>query len=318
MAKKPRTADDYDSPWKDALQLFLQAFVEFYFADIGGDIDWSRGYESLDKELHKIARRAKIGKRLADKLFKVWLKDGGERWLLIHVEVQIEFDKDFAERMFHYNVAAYQMYNRAVIGLAALCDGQPDWRPTSFHFGMWGCKTEVRFRIAKLIDYAREEPKLEVCTNPFGPITLATCKAIETRNDPVARGRWKLHLVKRFYGLKIPKEHVRLLVYVIDCMMTLPEEFERAFEADLAAFEEETQMKYVSSVERVILKREKEASHAEGLREGIADLLESKFGAPGLELLPKVESLRGLAELRKFAQFLKKAATLDELSAYFQ
>ena len=110
MAKKPLTPDEYDSPyWKSTLQLFLQAFLEFFFADIAADIDWTRGYQLLDKELAKIARRAKIGKILADKLFKVWLKGGREHWLLVHIEVQSEYDKDFAERMFRYNIAAYQM-----------------------------------------------------------------------------------------------------------------------------------------------------------------------------------------------------------------
>jgi Putative transposase, YhgA-like len=334
MAKKSRNPDDYDSPWKSELQVFLQPFLEFYFPDITADIDWPCGYDALDKELQKIARRAKIGKRLADKLFKVWLKDGGERWLLIHVEVQTDYDQAFAERMFHYNVAAYQMYNKDVVGVAALCDDRPDWRPTSFHYGMWGCKTEVVFRIAKLIDYADQGAELEAGANIFGPITLATCKAIETRNDPAARGRWKLHLVKWFHKLKLPREHLRMLFDVLDYMMTLPEEFERIFEAEVAKIEEEEQMRYVNSIERAILKREREAGLEEGIEkgreegiekgiekgllEGIAGILEAKFGDPGLELLPKVESLAGLAELRKFSQFLKKAETVSEVDQYLQ
>jgi hypothetical protein len=38
MAKKPRRTEEYDSPWKGTLQLFLQAFLEFFFADIADDI----------------------------------------------------------------------------------------------------------------------------------------------------------------------------------------------------------------------------------------------------------------------------------------
>ena len=41
-------------------------------------IDWRRPYESLDKELQQITPNARIGRRLADKLFKVWRKDGQE------------------------------------------------------------------------------------------------------------------------------------------------------------------------------------------------------------------------------------------------
>ena len=43
---------------------------------IHADIDWKRGYESLDTEFQQLIQEAQVGKRLADKLFKVWLKNG--------------------------------------------------------------------------------------------------------------------------------------------------------------------------------------------------------------------------------------------------
>jgi hypothetical protein len=120
-----RTRDDFDSPWKEALQRYLPFFLAFFFPDIHADIDWSRGYESLDKEFQKIARRAKRGKRIADKLFKVWLKDGSEQLLLVHIEIQGTYEKDFPGRMFDYNSGARQMYNTEVVSLAVLCDDDP-------------------------------------------------------------------------------------------------------------------------------------------------------------------------------------------------
>ena len=71
---------DYDSPWKEALDYFLPAFLEFFFPRVHELIDWERGYQSLDKELQQVVREAEVGKRLADKLFQVWLKDGQEAW----------------------------------------------------------------------------------------------------------------------------------------------------------------------------------------------------------------------------------------------
>src|SRR5882724_2693891 len=125
MARRTRT-DDFDSPWKDALQRYLRQFLEFFFPAIAADIDWQRGYEGLDKEFQQIVRRAKVGKGLADKLFKVWLRDGREHWLLIHVEVQGAVEEAFAERMFRYNLAAYALYNREVVSIAVLCDANPN------------------------------------------------------------------------------------------------------------------------------------------------------------------------------------------------
>jgi hypothetical protein len=82
-------AIDYDSPWKEALDRFFEACLAFFFPQAHADIDWSRRYEMLDKELQQIVRKAKQGRRYVDKLAKVWLKSGEQRWLLIHVEVQV-------------------------------------------------------------------------------------------------------------------------------------------------------------------------------------------------------------------------------------
>jgi len=47
---------DYDSPWKEIIEQFFPEFIAFFFPHIFADIDWSRGYEFLDKELQKIVR----------------------------------------------------------------------------------------------------------------------------------------------------------------------------------------------------------------------------------------------------------------------
>src|SRR5262249_30370308 len=94
---------DFDNPWKEGLEHFFDHFLAFFFPNADGAIDWSRGHESLDKELQQIVSESELGLRLADKLFKVWLKDGSETWILIHVEIQNQRDSEFAERMFVYN-----------------------------------------------------------------------------------------------------------------------------------------------------------------------------------------------------------------------
>ena len=102
MPAKQRLKLDLDSPWKEALLRYLPAFLQFFFPHVHEAVDWTRGYESLDKELHRIMPEAKVGTRLADMLFKVWLQDGRETWLLIHIEVQAQPDEAFPRRMFVY------------------------------------------------------------------------------------------------------------------------------------------------------------------------------------------------------------------------
>lgn len=41
----------YDSPWKAILERYFEPFMDFFFPGIHADIDWTRGYEFLHKEL---------------------------------------------------------------------------------------------------------------------------------------------------------------------------------------------------------------------------------------------------------------------------
>ena len=314
MAKSRKRVQEFDSPWKDTLQAFLPAFVLFFFPDIYADIDWARGYESLDKEFQKIARKAKVGKRLADKLFKVWLKDGTEHWLLIHVEIQGDAEIDFPQRMFQDNSAARQLYNIEVISLAVLCDESPSWRPTTFAYGRWGCKMELTFRIAKLLDYADKVEELEASDNPFAAVVLAHLKATETKRDPLTRKQWKLRIVKGLYKRNWTKDEIVQLFVAIDWMMDLPDDLGTEFDAEMDTFDEEEHMQYISSTER----RGEQRGYRKRLIESIAMDFDAKFGPSSSSLMTKVHSIDDLDSLRAFAKFLKRAQSIDEVRAYLK
>ncbi|MEQ9235851.1 MAG: hypothetical protein RIG66_17400 [Coleofasciculus sp. E2-BRE-01] len=116
------TPTDYDSPWKDAIENYFEDFIAFFLPEAQPEIDWSRGYEFLDKELRQVVRDAEVGRRLADKLAKVYLLTGEEAWVLIHIEVQSQEETNFAERMFVYHYRIFDRYKRNVASLAILGD----------------------------------------------------------------------------------------------------------------------------------------------------------------------------------------------------
>ena len=99
--------------------------LAFFFPDIERDVDWARGYESLDKELPKLERDAATGGRYADKLTKVWRGNGEERLVFIHVEVQGDPDHGFPRRMYVYNYRIYDRHQQPVVSLAILADDRP-------------------------------------------------------------------------------------------------------------------------------------------------------------------------------------------------
>lgn len=94
---------DYDSPWKEAMECYLEAFIAFFFPEVHAEVDWMRGYVFLNKELTRAVRDAEPGKRIADKLVRVYLPEGKETWPLIHIEIQCYTDARFEQRMYVYN-----------------------------------------------------------------------------------------------------------------------------------------------------------------------------------------------------------------------
>jgi hypothetical protein len=296
---------DYDSPWKEALDRYFEAFLLFFLPQAHADIDWTRGYEMLDKELQQIVAAAEQGRRFVDKLVKVWLKSGKETWLLIHVEVQTWKEEEFAKRMYVYNYRIFDRYDHEVVSLAILADDNPDWRPSSYGYGRWGCWTGTQFLPVKLLDYAPHWQALETAPNPFALVVLAHLKALETRQKPADRQAWKVRLVKGLYERGVSAEEVRQLFRFIDWMMDLPKPLDKLFWDEIHHYEEEKRMPFITTPERLGLEK--------GLLLGIEACLKVKFGPEGLKLLPEIRQLEDVPLLQTVLEAIETAPTPEEL-----
>jgi len=150
------TDSDYDSPWKEAIEVFFPDFMNFFFPVIHTAIDWSKGYQFLDKELQRVVRDAASGRRYVDKLVQVFLKGNRKAWLLIHIEVQGYYDTVFPQRMYIYHYRLFDRYRVRVVSLAVLSDDEPNYRPCEYHTEDWGCELTFRFPIVKVLDWGQD------------------------------------------------------------------------------------------------------------------------------------------------------------------
>ncbi|MEP7340076.1 MAG: hypothetical protein ABI977_20225, partial [Acidobacteriota bacterium] len=269
-AKQPTTKneaaqEDYDSPWKEVLERFFESCVAFFFPQAHAQIDWSRGVEFLDKELQKIMADAAIGRRLADKLAKVYLLSGEELWVLVHLEVQGQRQKLFERRMYIYSYRAFDRFGRMVASFAILTDENRNWRPNEFGYKLLGTEMSLKFQTVKLLDYAAGWESLEKSKNPFAVVVMAFLKAIETRRSPDRRYVWKLGLMKGLYRRGHKAEDVRQLFRFIDWVLTLPRELTTRFKDELNAYEEEQRMRYVTSIERLVMEEGIEKGMEKGM-----------------------------------------------------
>jgi len=344
-----RNDDDYDSPWKTILETYFEAFMRFFFPDAADDIDWSRQYQFLDKELQQVTRDADLGRRYADKLVQVWRRSGAEAWVLAHVEIQGEPEPDFAKRMFVYNYRIFDRYDRPVASMAVLADDRDSWRPDHYGYALWGSEMVNRFAMVKLIDFQDRLDALEGSDNPFAVVTVAHLTARRTRHDDQARFSGKLQLIKSLYRRGWDREQILALFHFIDWLLRLPEGLEDRLWDKIQKYEQEDKMPFISSVERIGMKKGEQigfhkgeqigfhkgeqigfhkgeqigfqkgaekgehTGKAKGYVTAIEVGLSLKFGDSALSLMPAVKRIDDPDRLLMIVEAIKVAKGLDEV-----
>ena len=314
------------SVWKEAIETYFSEFMEFFFPEIAKDIDFEKGCEFLDKELEKITRDAEIGKRLADVLVKVFLKDGSEKWLLIHIEVQGYYEKEFGRRMFIYNYRIFDRYGVDVISLAILADAVESFRIDRYERKYWDFELRFRFPIVKVLDYKNRWKELEGSRNPFAVIVMAHLKEMETKEDVDNRLFWKITLVKRLYEKGYSKRDILLLYKFIDCLINLPEELGRKFHEEIIRYEEEKKMPYITTAERIGIEKGIQQGIQQGLQQGMRQGLlkaiklglELKFGAEGLKLYPEIKKIEDVDVLEAISEAIRTAENIEDIKKIYK
>lgn len=300
---------DYDSPWKEIIEQFFPEFITFFFPHIHTDIDWTRGYEFLDKELQKVVRDSQTGRKRVDKLVKVWRKNGDEAWIAIHIEVQGQYERHFPQRMFQYNTLLYNHYRRRIVSLAILSDNRSNWRPDKFGYELWGCKIQLDFPAVKLLDYKEKWTELEQNDNPFAIVVMAHLQAQTTTPVSAQRRDAKFRLARRLYERGYARRRILELFRFIDWIMTLSPELEAEFQAAVTEFEEAHKMQYVTAIERKGI----EQGIVQSTREDIIEVLTLRFQEIPDELAAQLDEISDPAQLK---ELLKRAVIEPSLETF--
>ncbi|NEO56278.1 MAG: hypothetical protein F6K54_26255 [Okeania sp. SIO3B5] len=287
------TTANYDEPWKAAIGEYLPSFLSFFYPEIYNSINWEKTPISLDKELEQITASATTEKRYADKLFQVWLLNNRKKWLLIHIEVQSQYDREFPKRMFIYNYRAFDLYNQKVISLAILGDDSPSWRPSSYKYKFKKSRMRLDFDIVKLLDYKWEE--LSASNNVFATMVMAHLRTKSTTRDFTEREKWKWQLVRSLYEKGLSKFDIINLFKFIDKMMALPSELQQNLEIKINQYEEEQKVELLSAMEE----RGMEKGAKKARIQDIIDLLQVRFLSVPETLVETLNNIEDLTRLKQ-------------------
>jgi hypothetical protein len=162
----------YDILWKGLIEEVMEDLLLFVEPGIGGELDLDRGFVFLDKELAEIYpepdQPAKT--RVVDKLVKAFLRDGTERWMMFHLEVEGGNNKDFPSRMFNYFIRVFSKYGRPVAAIAVLTGKYGANMPGAYEDRCLWMRARYEYKTLALTDYPDEV--LEESTNPFAIVLL--------------------------------------------------------------------------------------------------------------------------------------------------
>lgn len=251
---------DYDTPWKKIFDRYFKEFMEYCWPDKCQEVDWSKGYKMMDKEMNKITRNAKHGNRVMDKLVEIHLKDNHASLIMLHCEIQGRKEVNYEERMYFYNVRAHDTHRVPVASIAILIDPNKKWRPGRYRRAFWGTSIEMHFPIIKLIDYQSRIPLLEASKNPFAMVILAQLMALDKNVESKLSS--KIRLTRLLYKKGFKKEEILELYHFLDWIIQLPDELESDYNEAVEEIEKEHKVEYITTAERI------------GIRKGSREILE--------------------------------------------
>jgi hypothetical protein len=291
-----------DEIWKNSIHALFHPMVKFHFPELYSAVDWSKECVFLEEELANLFSPERDGKRFVDVLAQITMKDGDDKYVLLHVEVQgygsgEKASLEFGERMFEYYYRVRDKWrNKDIAALAILTDENPNFRPDRYEASFFGTTLTYVFNICKIIDHDEEE--LEVSGNPFATLMLAAKRALKAnRGDDGTKMLFKLGLLRLCLRKGYSPDEIKALFFFLDWVVSFDRpDSKREFvrEVKKLAEKEDADMRYVSSIEEVAREEAREKRTLEIARKMLSQKMDITT-ISNITELPE-EELRKLAE----------------------
>ncbi len=186
-----------DLLWKVMIEELSFEFMDYFLPEWAeNNVDRNKPCEFLDTELANIQDKIVLGLKRADKLIKVFLKDGTEKFIYFHVEVQGYKDDNFSERMFITFYRLYEKYSpQKIMAFALYSDENKNYKPSEFVYEYETVELVYRFATFKILHKSLDE--LYVKDNIFSFVMLAVRRALDRKSQKdTAQLKWKTDLIK--------------------------------------------------------------------------------------------------------------------------
>ena len=305
-----------DTAWKFILKALFEDFVEFFMPDLYTLVDFSIKPRFLDQEFEELFPESKGENRKVDKLVELKLKDGTEKLILVHAEIQSYYDNEFEKRMFDYFIRIFDHYQKDIDAIAIF---------TYEGNAHKGKKYEKKFLKTKIVysyrtyDISKQnEKKLLKSSNPFAMVAYIAKKAMNHEDNDISNYNFKKELTEMLlkkgynrdriigvfkflsyiFGIKDEALRDKLRKEVIE--MALREQV-----LELTDFEESAINEGIQKGEAIGIQKGK----LETNRERLKRLLTKKFKSISDEMISKIDNCDDIVKLE---------TTIDNIFDYTQ
>ncbi len=167
-----------DQLLKGIIEENLPDLLAFLYPDLAPAIDFDRGIELLDKELHAIVpdRERRNDTREADLLFKVWLIDGQCRLILVNVEIEGGNDPLIERRVYEYNYRIRDRFGLPVATIVIYTGSGRQRRPFEYLETVLDTSIHFRYRAYHIFDH--DTTQLLAMNNIFALVVAACQKSL--------------------------------------------------------------------------------------------------------------------------------------------
>ena len=227
-----KTKLSYDIFWKDLITIMLEDFIAFCMPDLHKQIDYTVEPVFLEQEFDKlISDLKKRGIKFCDKLVKVRLKDGTDKWLFIHIEIQKNPDTKLPVRMFIYFYRIYDKYGidgTDIESMVVFLHRIKRKKYNRFTYESGKTRLVFDYRTIGIFEFAEKE--LYQNKNPFALVILASQKAMEKDTDAEQRLSFKRKFTRMAYERGIAKPKIAAILQFVYYAIQLPEDLNKQYE----------------------------------------------------------------------------------------
>ena len=220
---------DYDGRWKTIIEEQFDDFMAYFMPNLYEQIDFSKEVSFLDKELQNILpKKERTGKRISDCLAKVFLKNGVEKWVLVHIEVQNTYDVDFSARMFKYYYRIFDKYEREIAAIAIFTSNRHPKKYNIYHTNFEGTELTYKYNTYKITE--QSEASLQESDNPFALVVLANKYVLASKKKALQRLQFKIKLLELLRKRNFSRKKIVSIFKFIKYLLILSSDLELEFE----------------------------------------------------------------------------------------